>query len=225
MRINVLRVILLFALLAGCDRWQPFEKLKGPEYFPPLGQWIYQVYETRDPNFRWSYSRVQEHWERMRYENNSGKEVEIDVIQTLNFYPGSSGSWYTYFYVDASGVYEYNGFEFYPTLLFPVEPGKGWVVEQVTFIDANGVTTDTRLEAQTSLDTVRVPAGEFKAVKVELNFYDYTYWLVYKQKQLYWKLVRWFAEGYGIVREYDSYIPKYKDLESVNLFEETGGGK
>ncbi len=225
MRINVLKVIMVLVFLAGCDRWQPFQKLKGPEYFPLLGQWIYQVYETRAPNFRWPFSRVQEHRERMSYENNSGREIEIEVIRTLNFYPGSSGSWYTYFYVDASGVYEYSGYEFYPTLLFPVEPGKGWVVEQVTLMDGNGFPVETRLEAQTSLDSVAVPAGEFQAVKVELNFYDYTYWLAYKQKRLYWKLVRWFAEGYGIVREYDDYIPKYKDLESVNLFEETGGGK
>lgn len=225
MRIDVLRVLLALALLAGCDHWQPFEKLKGPEYFPPRGQWIYQVYETRAPHFRWYYSRVLENWERMRYENRAGNKVEIDVIRTYNFYPGSSGWWYTYFYVDGTGVYEYTGYEFYPTLLFPVEPGKGWTVEQVTLMDGNGFPVDTRLEAQTSLDSVNVPAGRFQTVRVELNFYDHTDWVVYKRKRLYWKLVRWFAEGQGIVREYDNYFPKYRDLESVNIFEENGGGE
>lgn len=225
MRKVIIWSAVLLISFTGCKNLNPVAKLKGPEYFPERGQWIYQMYETRSPNFRWSYSRVQQDWERMRYENSSGKEIEIEVIRTLNFYPGSSGSWWTYFYVDASGVYDYTGYEFYPTLLFPVEPGKGWVVEKVALMDGNGWPVDTRLEAESSLDTVRVPAGEFEAVKVELNFYDYYEWYINKQKRLYWKLVRWFAEGYGIVREYDSYIPKYKDLESVNLFEETGGGK
>ncbi len=167
---------------------------------------------------------MQEKFEQAKLRAGYSDELTLEVIKTLNFYPDASGYWYSYYYVDASGVYEYTGFEFYPALLFPAEPGKKWVVEELTLADGNGFPVDTRLEASARLDTVRVPAGEFEALRVELNFYDYDYWLVYKQKRIYWQLIRWYAEGYGLVREFDGYSSKFSDLIEFIPRGSTGGG-
>lgn len=201
----------LILLFSGCEFMNPFEQYAGHEYFPEKGDWIYQMY-FRDPRYRWQFQRVFNQRTQMRYRLRSDKEVDLDVLEFFNRQVDASGGWYTYFYIDGSGVYQHSGYSFFPVLMFPLYAGRKWTVDHLLY-DSNGP-YDARLEASVELDTVTVPAGSFETFKVILNFYDYYEWEVNRNKKLWWRLVRWYAKDYGVVKEYDSWLPTTRELES-----------
>jgi hypothetical protein len=195
--------------LLGCHNLNPFARVGGPELFPTTGTWKYlnddgsAVYRT--------FAQP----ETARY-LTGGKPVKIEIFPMLD---SSNGRIRTYtHYLDQCGLYWYSedATQFTPLILFPIYPGKSWAVENIPFYDENGTPRWCHLTAFVEQESVSVPAGDFNAYRVELNFYDYTAWVLGD-----WirrgTLVRWYVPEIGIVKESAAFnFYGWFDLELVS---------
>jgi hypothetical protein len=168
------RLLAVLCLVPVVATAAPAPKGKGPAYYHPTREGDTQVYEIRHPD--------------------SVSEYTVVVKKVEEEYPG--GRTLPTVEVSAAGVYRVarkDGGKPVPVLKLPAKVGDSWSSSE----SAEGKATVSSTHRVAALDEeVEVPAGKFKAIRLETT--------IDIDGRMLKKTTTWYAPGVGMVKTVDS---------------------